>query len=335
MLLNPAILALVTVSIVIALMMVLAAVFAIRILRYWDISSGSEQQLILERRTYLISTLLIWVFASELVSLLLFVYNAESMSGQFVGAMCATGVLNVNAWGWPTLFLKMSVFFLGAAWLALNYLDNQGYDYPLIRIKYLLLLVILPVTFAEFFVQGAYFLNMEPDLIVSCCGSLFSDQGPGVGNDVSGISPATALILLYGSGLFVMLSGTWFLVFRSGNLLFFMTAVAAFAAAIVSIISYVSPYIYEHPNHHCPFCILKSGHDFAGYTLYIPLFLATAIVFASAMISPWGKINSLSTQVERLAPRFTYIALMLFALFYAISTYWVLQSNLTMEGVWW
>lgn len=335
MLLNPAILALLTVSIVIALMMVLAAVFAIRIIRYWDISSGSERQLNLERRTYLISTLLSWVFASELVSLLLFVYNAESMSGQFVGAMCATGVLNVNAWGWPTLFLKMAVFFLGAGWLALNHLDNQGYDYPLVRVKYFVLLMILPLTFAEFFVQGAYFLNMEPDLIVSCCGSLFSDQGPGVGNDVSGISPATALILLYGSGLFVMLSGTWLLLFRSGNLLFFMTTVVAFAAAIVSIISYVSPYIYEHPNHHCPFCILKSGHDFAGYTLYIPLFLATATALASAMISPWKKINSLSQQVLRLAPRFTYMALVFFVLFYAISTYWVLQSNLTMEGVWW
>jgi hypothetical protein len=335
MLLNPAILALVTVSVVIALMMALAAGFAIRILRYWDINSGSELQLNLERRTYLVSTLLTWVFASELVSLLLFVYNAESMSGQFVGAMCATGVLNVNAWGWPTLFLKMGIFFLGAAWLALNYLDNQGYDYPLIRVKFFLLLLILPLTFAEFFVQGAYFLNMEPDVIVSCCGSLFSDRGPGVGNDVSSISPTTALVLLYGSGLFVMLSGTWFLMFRRGNLLFFATTVFAFAAAIVAIISYVSPYIYEHPNHHCPFCILKSGHDFAGYTLYIPLFLASAIAFGSAMISPWDKISSLSAKVAVLAPRFTYISLMLFALFYAIATYWVLQSNLSMEGVWW
>ena len=335
MLLNPAILALVTVSVVIALMMALAAVFAIRILRYWDIRSGSERQLILERRTYLVSTLLTWVFASELVSLLLFVYNAESMSGQFVGAMCATGVLNVNAWGWPTLFLKMGIFFLGAAWLALNYLDNQGYDYPLIRVKFFLLLLILPLTFAEFFVQGAYFLNMEPDVIVSCCGSLFSDRGPGVGNDVSGISPTTALVLLYGSGLFVMLSGTRFLMVRRGNLLFFTATVLAFVAAIIAIISYVSPYIYEHPNHHCPFCILKSGHGFAGYTLYIPLFLALAISFGSAMISPWKKINSLSAKVEVLAPRFTFISLMLFALFYAVATYWVLQSNLSMEGVWW
>ena len=113
MLLNPAIMALVMVSAAVTLMMLLASGFALQVIRYWDITSGSERQLRLERRTYLISTLLTWVFAAELVSLLLFVYNAESMSGQFVGAMCATGVLNVNQWGWPTLFLKIGVFFSG------------------------------------------------------------------------------------------------------------------------------------------------------------------------------------------------------------------------------
>ena len=110
MLLTPAIMALVLVSAVVTLMMLMASVFALQVIRYWDITSGSERQLGLERRTYLISTLLSWVFASELVSLLLFIYNAESMSGQFVGAMCATGVLNVNAWGWPTLLLKIGIF---------------------------------------------------------------------------------------------------------------------------------------------------------------------------------------------------------------------------------
>ncbi|MCG8080401.1 MAG: hypothetical protein JAY73_05245, partial [Candidatus Thiodiazotropha taylori] len=101
--LNPAILALLMVSILVSTMLLVAATFAFSILRHWDIQSGSELQLRLERRTYLVSTLLIWAFAFEFLSLLLFVYNAEALSGQFVGAMCATGVLNLNPWGWPTL----------------------------------------------------------------------------------------------------------------------------------------------------------------------------------------------------------------------------------------
>ncbi len=58
MLLNPAIMALILVSFVVLLMLLVAAGFAIHLLRFWDMASGSERQLRLERRTYLISTLL-------------------------------------------------------------------------------------------------------------------------------------------------------------------------------------------------------------------------------------------------------------------------------------
>ncbi len=192
MFLNPSILALLMVSLVVSMLMLLAAGFAMAILRSWDISSGSEQQLKLERRTYLISTLLVFCFVAELVSLLLFVYNAEQLSGRFVGAMCATGVLNANPWGWPTLFLKIGVFFSGAAWLVLNRVDNRAADYPLIRIKYGALLLIFPLVLVEAVVQARFFLGLNPDVITSCCGSLFSPQGQGVAAEVSGIDPARA-----------------------------------------------------------------------------------------------------------------------------------------------
>jgi len=335
MLLNPAIMALFMVSVVISLMLLLATGFAIQLLKNWDIRSGSELQLRLERRTYLISTLLAWAFASELISLILFVYNAESMSGQFVGAMCATGVLNVNPWGWPTLFLKIAIFFSGTIWLSLNYLDNKGYDYPLARIKYLLLLIILPLVITEFFVQSRHFLEMNPDVITSCCGSLFSVDAKGVAAEVSSLPPQIAIILLYGSGLVVILMGTRYLFRKNGGLLFAFSAVVAFIAAIISIISYISLYIYEHPHHHCPFCILKSGHDYAGYTLYIPLFIATSIALASGSISLWKKVPSLNSAVDIYAPRLAYISILLFILFYTIATYWVLQSNLKMGAMWW
>jgi len=335
MLLNPAILALVLVSGVISLMLILAAGFAIQLLQGWDIESGSELQLRLERHTYLISTLLIWVFASELISLLLFIYNAESMSGQFVGAMCATGVLNVNVWGWPALLLKIVIFFSGAVWLTLNHLDNQGYDYPLVRVKYFLLILIVPMVVAEFYVQLRYFLEMDPDIITSCCGSLFSSDAKGVAAEVSSLSPASAIAVLYGSGLLVMLTGTWYLVRNSGGILFGLSGVLAFIGALVSIVSYVSLYIYEHPHHHCPFCVLKPGHDYAGYVLYIPLFMATAVTLSAGTVSLWCKIPSLTASVTQVAPKLTYAALILFTVFYALSTFYVLNSSLTLGVVGW
>ncbi|MEW7978642.1 MAG: hypothetical protein AB2813_02240 [Candidatus Sedimenticola endophacoides] len=335
MLLNPAIMALVLVSAMVTMMLLLASGFAIQVIRHWDINSGSERQLELERRTYLISTLLTWSFVSELISLLLFVYNAESMSGQFVGAMCATGVLNVNEWGWPTLLLKITIFFCGTSWLALNYLDNQGHDYPLVRWKYTLLLLIVPLVVAEFYTQLQHFLNMDPDVITSCCGALFSADAEGVAAEVSGVEPDTAMLALYGTGAITLLSGVWYARRRRGGVLFTLSGVAAFVVALIAIVSFISLYIYEHPHHHCPFCILKSGHGYAGYLLYIPLFAATAMALGSGVMAPWKNRPSLAAAVARDAPRLAWLAVSLFGLFYLLASWYVMNSSLVMTGVWW
>ena len=119
--------------------------------------SGSEPQLDLERRTYLISTLMAYALVFQLVSLFLFIYTADNLHTFFIGAMCAAGSLNVNRCGYPTFILKIINFLLAGLWLIVNYCDNRGYDYPLIREKYTLLLWITPLILAEAVMQGSYF----------------------------------------------------------------------------------------------------------------------------------------------------------------------------------
>ncbi len=335
MLLNPSILALIIVSTVVAGMTLLAAMFGLQVVRHWDIQSGSERQLNLERRTYLISTLVAFAFLAELVSLLLFIYNAEQMSSQFVGAMCATGVLNVNGWGWPALYLKIAVFFAGAVWLTMNRIDNRAYDYPLIRVKYALLLLILPLMIAESVVQTAFFLNMDPDIITSCCGSLFTPEGEGVASEISGIEPSTALLLLLMSGVAVFAAGGWYLWRGSGATVFAVSNLSAFLIALVAIVSCIALYVYEHPHHHCPFCILKGGHGFIGYYLYLPLFMATALSLGVGVIAPFRKVPSLAAIIPVESRRFIAIAMMGMLLFYVVASYAILRSNLTMMEVWW
>ena len=135
MLFQPAIIALLLASGVAVAMLAAAAPFAVHVIRQWDIASGSERQLALERRTYLFSTLAVFVMAVQLVALLLFVFNADRMAEMFVGAMCAVGTLNVNPYGFPALLAQMAVFFLAAARLAVNHVDTRAPDYPLVRIK--------------------------------------------------------------------------------------------------------------------------------------------------------------------------------------------------------
>jgi len=335
MLLNPSILALIIVSSVVAFMMLLAASFSVQVARRWDIRSGSELQLGLERRTYLISTIVAFCFLAELISLLLFIYNAEQMSSQHVGAMCATGVLNVNPYGWPALYLKIAIFFSGAAWLTLNRVDNQASDYPLIRVKYLLLLLILPLVAVEAVTQTVYFLEMDPDIITSCCGALFTPEGQGVAAELSGIEPSISLMLLTASALATLLTGGWYLVKRRGGIAFAASTLTAFLIALLAIVSCVALYIYEHPNHHCPFCILKGGHDFMGYYLYIPLFIGTALALGAGVVAPFRKIPSLGSIIALESRRFIGLSMIFMLLFYAVAAYAMLNSGLTMMEVWW
>jgi hypothetical protein len=330
--LTPAILALNLASLTQTLLLVLAAGFAIQILRHWDLSSGSERQLELERRTYLIATLVAWVFGGNLLSLLLFVYNAEQLSTQFVGAMCATGVLNANPWGWPTLWLKITLFFAGAAWLILNGADNQAPDYPLVRPKYALLLLIAPLALAEVTAQALFFTALNPDLITSCCGSLFSPEGGGVAAEVAGLDPALSLAALALSGLALLATGLRYWRRGRGGGLFALLAALAFGIALAAIVSGVALYVYEHPHHHCPFCLLKSGHDFVGYGLYVPLFAATALALGAGLIELWRSTPSLTAIITHQGPRLAGIALLLFGLFYGFSTWLVLRSNLLLLG---
>ncbi len=65
--------------------------------------AAREAQLLLERQTYLVSTVMAFVMAVELASLVLFVFNADRMSVMFVGAMCAVGTLNASVYGFPAL----------------------------------------------------------------------------------------------------------------------------------------------------------------------------------------------------------------------------------------
>ena len=330
MLFQPAIIALLLAGAVSLLVLVAAAPFALQVIRRWDMQSGSELQLVLERRTYLFSTLTAFVFVTQIGALLLTVFNADKMAVMFVGAMCAVGTLNANAWGFAMLYSQIAVFFLAAAWLTLNQVDNQAPDYPLVRVKYALLLLLLPALAATFALQLKYFLNLRADVITSCCGSLFSEQGPALVSEASGMEAKPAILLFYGAlgaavfanGLHAGLRRRW------SGFVAALASAAAFVAAIVGILSFVSLYVYEHPHHHCPFCLLKPEYGYQGYLLYVPLFVSTAAGLGAGILQPFAGVGSLKVLVPRASGRLAAVAAIGFALFAAVATFMVLKSNL-------
>jgi putative Ca2+/H+ antiporter (TMEM165/GDT1 family) len=207
---HPATLALHVSSILITFMILYSTYYGIRILRRWDIESGSELQLALERRTYLISTLLAYTFGLQLFSLFLFIFTADTLHTLFVGAMCAAGSLFVNGYGYPALILKIITFLLAGLWLILNYADNKGYNYPLIKKKYFFLIIMTPFILAEMVLQWNYFLRLRPDVITSCCGSLFSTGSGTMTSEIVSLPTLPMMVLFYFAFVLTIASGIYF-----------------------------------------------------------------------------------------------------------------------------
>lgn len=208
MILHPAIIALVFTSFLISGMILYSSFFGVRIIKLWNLKSGSEEQLILERKTYLISTILLYAFVFQICSLFLYIYTADSLHNLFVGAMCAAGSLHVDPYGYPTFLLKIANCVLAGLWLIINYVDNQAYDYPLIKKKYVLLIFLAPLIVVESVFQLLYFSGMKADVITSCCGSLFGSERITFGSEVTGLSIKGAMALFYGG--FLLMSGSGF-----------------------------------------------------------------------------------------------------------------------------
>lgn len=332
MIFHPTVMALFAGSILVSFMILYSASYASLILKEWDLQSGSEVQLNLERKTYLISTLLAYAFGFELLSFFLFVFTSDQIHTFFVGAMCAAGSLYANDYGYPTLIVKLVNFLLAGIWLILNYVDNQGYDYPLIKAKSFFLLVLVPLILLETFLQANYFLRLKPNIITSCCGTLFSTETlilPSELGAFSGIQTKAAfyltLLLTVGAGSFYYFKG-------KGAYLFSGASAIAFAVSVVAIFSFVSCYIYELPTHHCPFCILQKEYGYIGYLIYVTLLGGAITGLSVGVLMPFRRIVSLSGILPMFQRRLAMTSSTLFLVFTAIITVRILLSGLILEG---
>jgi hypothetical protein len=331
MIFHPLIIALYVSSALIAFMVLYAAFFGVHILRNWDLKSGSELQLALERRTYLISTLLAYGFGAQLLSLFLFAFTADQLHSFFVGAMCAAGTLYVNGFGYLALILKMVNFLLAGLWLLVNHVDNRGYDYPLIRWKYSFLLIIAPLIVLEAALQAKYFLSMRPDIITSCCGSLFSAGEKGLVSEIVGLPSAPTKIAFYGSLALTFAAGILFYRQGSGGYFFALMSAVTFIVSILSILSFISVYFYELPTHHCPFCILQAEYGYVGYPLYIALFGAGIAGMGVGVLMPFRGVESLAGIIPSFRKRLVLISLVLLILFTLIVTYRMVSTDFILD----
>jgi hypothetical protein len=274
MILHPGVLALLLGGLVSLVMLGTGTLLGVKIARRWDPAGAEADQLNLERRAWLVAVLVRWAIVFEALSLLLFIYTAEVIHPMFVGAMCATGSLNANPVGWHLIWIKLLLFLLGSLWMLVNHLDLQIPAAPLTRFKFMALFPLMPLVAADLALMWLYYSGLEPEVITSCCGALFSSGGPGLASELVALPLRPMIIafylasLLFGLLLLIcrQLSSKWW---RS---LLALSALCFGAVALASVVSFISVYYYRLPSHHCPFDLLQGHYNFIGYPLYFCLF---------------------------------------------------------------
>ena len=329
---HPAILALTVASLLTGLMLIYAGWYGTRILEKWDLQSGSELQLDLERRTYLISVILSYALLFQIGSLFLYIFTADNIHSQFTGAMCAAGSLGVNSYGYPVLILKIVNCLLAGLWLIVNHVDTRGYDYPLIKAKYGLLNILVPLVLLEALLQFIYFYNLKADVITSCCGSLFSTDKHSIAGEIAGLPNGPMQLAFFGIMAATAIAGIVFALRGKGGYLFSGLSGLTFLVSAAALVSFICLYFYELPSHHCPFCILQKEYYYIGYALYATLLGGAVSGLGVGVLMPFSTCGSLAGVIPAIQRRLTATTLVLYGLFTLIVIGRMLSTSFRLAG---
>ncbi len=314
MMLDPWILGLIIGHSALLLVFSLGLINAWQIFSGWDYNSSAEKQFLLEKKTYLVSTVMNFALFMQILMLFLFGMAADELANVLPGAMCAVGTLSSNRYGFALLDLKIVSFFVYFIWLVFNYLDNQIETYPLVRKKYLALMLLYPFAVVETVLLFAFAFNLDPSVITSCCGSVYNEGTEGLGASLAGASAGFMLPIFFSIVILLLLNRfvfnrrdagrKWF-----GNLLEFPLWIAFFITAIVVISSFVSTYVYEMLSHSCPFCFMGAEYHYYGVALYLCLFVATATGMTGGLLEMIKQPETLAEKARLLQKKMNTVSL--------------------------
>lgn len=268
------------------LFMILATVF--RIIKKWNISNNDETQINLERRTFLVGAVLELVLLFQSFSLIAFLVTInEHIPSLLRGAMCATGALEANQFGYPLLYFKIGSLFVYSSFLFLHFLDKKEPTYPLTPQKYYLVFPAFLCVSTELVLMSLYFWNINPDLIATCCSVSFFSQEIDATNFLNSsafLNEGVVAWILTGSILGIYLI---FNLFKNNNshksnnsnpktifstLLLFLNGVLYIVLSVYVLKFFFVKYIYGLPSHLCLFDIFFQKYNYIGYAIFFNLF---------------------------------------------------------------
>jgi len=278
MLLTPEIIAILILNFIFLVFGVVAFYLSIKIFLRWDINSTKPLQYKLESQSFLVATVIKYIFIIKLPLFLFFIFTQDKISLLIPGAMCAVGVVNSTIYGLYLFILKILNLYIFGFWLLLHKIDTKKEEQPYTKMKFLIFIVGFLFLVAESILEIAMFSSLDIDKIVSCCGTLFSATSTSNISLIFQLDNSLIVSLFY-ANFILMLS--W----RKNKIVFITTNILYIFTSIISLILFFGTYIYQLPTHHCPFCFLQKDYFYIGYILYTTLFIGTFFGISSSILA--------------------------------------------------
>ncbi len=277
--LTPEVLTIYIVDILFLLFSVIAFYLSVQIVLNYDRNTNTALQYELEKKSYLASTIIKFIFFIKIPLFVFFVFTLDKISDILVGAMCAAGVVNATEYGVPLLILKMINLYLFAFWITMNAQDMKDEKQQYFKLKFILFIVASILLVVEITTEMVMFSSIDINSVVDCCGAIFSVTDTTYISEI--LSQERLLTILFYSNFLLLVV---FYILRKKVLYGFFNVMFVIIA-LLSLIAFFGTYIYQLPTHHCPFCMLQKDYGYIGYVLYIFLFYGTFYGISVALLT--------------------------------------------------
>ena len=273
-LLSPEVSSILFIDLLLLFILSIALFHTLIILKAYNTTVMSAYQYTLEKRSYLVVTI-IWVALLIKITLFpFFTYTLNELSNIIPGAMCAAGVIGSNVYGEPLLILKIVVILLVLLWMLLNREDIYCEDNTYFRKKMFFFIGIFFILMIEMLIEVFFLTALSSENPVLCCSAIYIDT-----EDINPLpfqfSVLQLLIFFYLLYMGLMAAAYW-----KKRLLLLALSLFFSYIAYYAIVYFFSTYVYELPSHQCPFCLLQSEYYYIGYAIFGLLFIASFYAIA-------------------------------------------------------
>jgi hypothetical protein len=259
------------------MMLSVAFFYTLIILKDHDTTVMSEYQYTLEKRSYLVVTMVWMALLAKIALLPFFTYTLDELSTIIPGAMCAAGVVGSNGYGAWLLGVKIIVIILALLWIVLDREDQHLKSGYYFKKKMFFFLAIFALVVVEFILEILFLSSLSTQNPVLCCSVIYKES-----------SKFGALPFSLGTAELVGLFYAWYgsvmvAVYYGKKRVLLFSSLLFVGISYYAIVYFFSTYVYELPSHQCPFCLLQSEYYSIGYAIFASLIIATFYALAVSL----------------------------------------------------